>query len=424
MFADVPPAVRWITQVLEEAGFETWAVGGAVRDRILGVAGEDWDLATRAPPHEVRRLFRRTVPVGIEHGTVGVLARDQRMYEVTTFRRDVETDGRRARVTFSESIEEDLSRRDFTINAIAWHPLRDELYDPYGGRDDLEVGVLRAVGVAAERFREDHLRLLRGVRFAGRFGLSIDPDTWSAACSAVDDTRNLSPERVREELMKVLSGVNPDITLELYRSSGIIGVLYPEVARHFALLGEGEAPMSWETRLAEVRCIPSSMPTLRVAAWLRDIVPIDVAALLVRLRFSNRDRDDIAGWADAGPVPHREAGDVELRRWLSRHGADNVGPVSRLEVARSVAVGGRGWETIAAWRRARVVLAAEPPLSVQDLAIGGGELKRLGLRPGPLFGDVLERLLDEVIDDPSRNTAEYLCDRAVAIAGGETGADG
>ena len=124
-----PPAVRWVARTLEEAGHETWAVGGAVRDVLLGRPAGDWDLATHATPKEVRRLFKRTVPLGIEHGTVGVLARDGTMYEVTTFRRDVETDGRHAVVSFAETIQEDLARRDFTVNAIAWHPLREELLE-------------------------------------------------------------------------------------------------------------------------------------------------------------------------------------------------------------------------------------------------------------------------------------------------------
>ena len=125
----------WITRKLEDAGFETWAVGGAVRDALLGLPLGDWDLATRAHPNQVRRLFRRTVPLGVEHGTVGVLSDEGVLYEVTTFRRDVETDGRHAVVPFADTVEEDLSRRDFTSNALSWHPLRKVMLDPFGGCD-------------------------------------------------------------------------------------------------------------------------------------------------------------------------------------------------------------------------------------------------------------------------------------------------
>src|SRR5690606_27017200 len=166
-----PGAVRWIARRLESAGFETWAVGGAVRDALRGEHPGDWDLATAARPGDVRRLFRRTVPIGIEHGTVGVLGKDGHLYEVTTFRRDVETFGRRARVAFADTLDEDLGRRDFTINAVAWHPLRGALHDPHGGVRDLREGVLRTVGDAAARFAEDRLRVLRALRFAGRFDL-------------------------------------------------------------------------------------------------------------------------------------------------------------------------------------------------------------------------------------------------------------
>jgi tRNA nucleotidyltransferase (CCA-adding enzyme) len=150
-----PAAVLDIARRLDDAGRQAWAVGGAVRDALLGQSGVDWDIATDARPDEVRRIFRRTVPIGIEHGTVGVLANDDVMYEVTTFRRDVETFGRHATVRFADSIEEDLSRRDFTINAIAWAPLTDELFDPFDGRADLGSGILRTVGNAGERFAED-----------------------------------------------------------------------------------------------------------------------------------------------------------------------------------------------------------------------------------------------------------------------------
>ena len=131
-----PEAVRWIVRTLEDAGHPTWVVGGAIRDGLLDVDDEDWDLATRARPPQVRALFKRTVPIGIEHGTVGVLTRGGVMYEVTTFRRDVETFGRRAVVAFADRIEDDLARRDFTINAVAWHPITREVRDPFGGLDD------------------------------------------------------------------------------------------------------------------------------------------------------------------------------------------------------------------------------------------------------------------------------------------------
>ncbi len=164
-----PDGFLAIAERLEAGGFEAWGVGGAIRDAHMGVDRADWDIATDARPAQVRGLFPRTVPLGIEHGTVGVIAGDGTMYEVTTFRRDVETDGRHAVVEFAESIDEDLSRRDFTINAVAWRPATGELRDPFRGLADLDRGVLRAVGDPEQRFAEDYLRVLRGLRFAGRY---------------------------------------------------------------------------------------------------------------------------------------------------------------------------------------------------------------------------------------------------------------
>src|SRR5918997_2650704 len=161
-----PAAVLAIADRLEEAGFETWCVGGAVRDALLGIRNLDWDLATAARPEQVRKLFRRTVPVGSEFGTIGVLDDAGVMHEVTTFRRDVDTDGRHAVVEFGASLDDDLARRDFPINAIAWSPRRRQIHDPFGGRADLAAGLVRAVGTAADRMREDRLRALRAIRFA------------------------------------------------------------------------------------------------------------------------------------------------------------------------------------------------------------------------------------------------------------------
>src|SRR6476660_1377248 len=158
---DPPETVRGIAKRLEGAGFETWCVGGAVRDALLGHPHLDWDLATAARPEDVRSLFRRTVPVGIEFGTVGVLDEDSVMHEVTTFRKDVQTDGRHAVVEFGASLDADLARRDYTINAIAYSPSKDEVRDPYNGQQDLEGKLIRAVGDARERMREDRLRALR-----------------------------------------------------------------------------------------------------------------------------------------------------------------------------------------------------------------------------------------------------------------------
>jgi tRNA nucleotidyltransferase (CCA-adding enzyme) len=177
----IPAAVREIAERLEGAGFETWCVGGAIRDTLLEVENSDFDLATAAPPDAVRRLFRRSIPVGIEHGTVAVLDAQGKPHEVTTFRKDVRTDGRHAVVEFGVSLTDDLARRDFTINAIAYHPMRHEWRDPFHGAEDLGSRVIRAVGDPSWRFQEDYLRILRALRFSARFDFRIQARTLDAA---------------------------------------------------------------------------------------------------------------------------------------------------------------------------------------------------------------------------------------------------
>ncbi len=408
-----PSAVRWITRTLEDSGFETWTVGGAVRDALLGRPSGDWDLATRATPEQVRRLFRRTVPIGVEHGTVGVLSRDGTMYEVTTFRRDVETDGRHAVVAFADSIEEDLARRDFTINAVAWHALREELRDPYHGEADLRARVLRTVGSAEDRFREDYLRILRALRFAGRFSLRIDEDTWRALRALVGELPVLSPERIREELLKVLGqDPTPSVALELYAESGALDVLYPELEA----LREGP---TWVGTLRTVDRLPTGRPHLRLAGLLRGVPPEGAAAVLLRLRLSNALTDGIAHLAAAAPIPSVEAPDADVRRWLSRHGPDRLTPVARLELAAARAgPGGDPERVVEAWRRARAIRREGPPLGLSDLALDGRDLMALGLKPGPRFKTILGTLLDRVLDDPASNVPDVLLEHARELAAG------
>jgi tRNA nucleotidyltransferase/poly(A) polymerase len=415
--------VQRIARKLEEAGHETWAVGGAVRDALLGRPSGDWDLATHARPADVQRIFRRTVPIGVEHGTVGVLEGGT-LYEVTTFRRDVETDGRHAVVKFADTIEEDLSRRDFTINAVAWHPLREQLADPFDGVGDVKRRVLRTVGEPEERFREDHLRILRALRFAGIFALDSDARTWDAVRRMAEHLTKLSAERIRDELIKVLDAdAAPRRSLELYAEAGALAVLYPELE---ALRGRAAAHGVdfWALTVATVESLPRGRPFMRLAALLRDVPRAHAAALLVRLRFSNAQADETAYRAGAPPLPGPTAGAGEQRRWLSRCGPGRLSAVARLELARACAesalhLGDRTQSVVAAWRAARKVLATAPPLSVSDLALDGRGLIALGLAPGPHFGRILDRLLDWVLEDPSRNQTHLLEDRARDLAEAE-----
>jgi tRNA nucleotidyltransferase (CCA-adding enzyme) len=429
-----PDEVVRIARKLEDAGFSTWAVGGAVRDALGGFpARGDWDLTTAAHPRQVMRLFPRTVPVGIAHGTVGVLGKDGTLYEVTTFRRDVETYGRHAKVSFSQTVDEDLERRDFTINAVAWHPLTGEVRDPHGGVPDLRDRLLRTVGEPAERFREDRLRVLRALRFAGRFGLRIDPATWEAARASAPELPHLSHERVREELMKVLREVErPSDSLRLYERSGALAVLYPELQ---ACVGVRDgAEDVWHHLLRTADALGRHHDFLRLAALLHDVgkpgtrtelgeavrfpghaqVGAAIAReLMQRLKFSNHQRDRVVHLvAQHGDLPRADDEEAEVRRWLRRVGREHARDLLRMEVAnargRPAPDELRLRELAELRRRADEVLRSGAPLEIGDLAIGGNDLRALGVRPGPAMGEILRDLLERATEDPSLNTPEAL----------------
>jgi tRNA nucleotidyltransferase (CCA-adding enzyme) len=377
----VPEEVLEIARVLEGAGHEAWCVGGALRDALLGDTHSDFDLATSARPEEVQRLFRRTAAIGVQHGTVGVIDRKRVMHEVTTFRRDVETDGRHAVVEYGASLDEDLARRDFTINAIAYHPLRAEWRDPHGGQRDLGARVIRAVGDPAARFREDYLRILRAIRFAARFDFTIDPATWRAAREAAPGLGRLSAERVREEWFKGLRTARELETLvRLWHESGAAAVWLPELA------AAGAAP-------------PATIsPPPRDPVLLTALLASDPAGLLRRLRGSNAEIARAAALA-AGPAEPTGGDETGVRRWLALVGnaADDLAELSRL---RSGDV--PPWLATVATIRAR-----HDPVTRGDLAVTGRDLEALGLS-GKQIGETLAALLDRVLEDPSANTRERL----------------
>ena len=453
---DPPGAVRWITRTLEEAGYETWAVGGAVRDAMADRPSGDWDLTTRATPGDMRRLFRRTVPVGVDHGTVGVLARDGTMYEVTTFRRDVETTGRHAVVEFAQSLDEDLARRDFTINAVAWHPLNEELRDPYHGSRDMELRVLRTVGAPGERFAEDYLRVLRALRFAGTFGMRIHGDTWKALTGAVDRLGELSPERIREEMEKILTGAPdelPSRAVALYAASGCLARLYPELDATVGHPREGGGGDLFSHSLQVLDQVPPHRTSLRWAALLHGVgepeapsgageegadagerALLRTAAVLERYRSSNariREVSELARWILRAPPV--DGSDAELRRWLADVGRERLPGVFHLwaAAARADEARAEGWTRESAAvliRRLRGLARSGVPLSVDELALDGRDLIRMGFKPGPTFGEVLRHLLELVLEDPARNDPELLAGEArrrLAVGGrGEEGGAG
>ncbi|HEY3288482.1 MAG TPA: CCA tRNA nucleotidyltransferase [Gemmatimonadaceae bacterium] len=445
-----PPEVLEIAARLRRAGFEAWCVGGAVRDALLGHQHLDWDLATSATPPEVMRTFKRTVPVGIAFGTVGVLDAHGRMHEVTTFRLDVKTDGRHAEVQFGASLEEDLARRDFTINAIAYNPQTGELFDPFGGRKDLRAGLLRCVGDAEQRMKEDRLRALRALRFASRFDFAIDPATWKAICNSAPHLSRLSAERVKQEIEKTMEQVpRPSAAFARWREAGalraLVGALDDAPAERFAALDHLPLPMG-------KRAVERKL--LRIAMLFFGDDKRAAERALRELRFSNHDiawvtrlaeaRATLGDAVDAAMARADGPTDAELRRWAAEVGRTAAASWWRLNAARwsglrqlgegaqarggARGAGGAGEGNGAATHpstlhptvpvpahpkvqsayRRLVRIAYRDPIEIGDLQVDGEDLAAAGVPKGPALGSTLRRLLDTVIENPARNSREEL----------------
>jgi tRNA nucleotidyltransferase (CCA-adding enzyme) len=416
------PSVLDIVHRLERAGFEAWCVGGAIRDAFLGGEPLDWDVATPATPAQVRDLFgrKRTIPIGIEFGTVSVLDESGVPHEVTTFRRDVRTDGRHAEVEFGASLDDDLARRDFTINAIAFRPATGELRDPFGGQRDLAARVVRAVGDPDQRMREDRLRALRAIRFAARYRFAIEPATLSALYNSAPHLTRLSAERVQQELVKTMEQVEkPAEAFRLWRDTGALAVLIP------SLSGLDDIALATLDHLARDGTAGRALPqrtSNRVAALFLDVAPLRVREAMTALRFSRHETNWAAAiverWIAVGPAitVGLEPGmptDVDVRRWLGRIGRLYAGGFLRVAEARWCArrAAGKSAPAAAAVRSLHKRLARarfSAAIEIGDLAIGGDELRAAGIPAGPIYAKILHALLERVLEAPARNTPEAL----------------
>lgn len=420
-----PPAVLKIARTLEDKGHETWCVGGAVRDAMLGEQHLDWDFATSATPDQVRRIFRRTVPVGIEFGTVGVLDELNVMHEVTTFRRDVQTDGRHAVVEFGASLDEDLARRDFTINAVAYSPTRNVVHDPFHGEQDLRAGIVRAVGDPRDRMREDRLRALRAIRFAARYGFRIEDSTWAAIVDGAPHMARLSPERVRQEIEKTMDQVAcPSGAFAKWRDGGAFGTLVPDLA----------AVTDLQLRAIDHlrRPILSTRPQrrlLRIAMLLAAVPPGRSGNAMKALRFSNAAASWISSLLESltkleatmrtSLQSSAGAQDSDIRRWVSVAGRTRFASVLRLADARwwadrEAKLDAPSAPSVSSLHRRALRIAYRDPVELSDLAVDGTDLQKLGLS-GPALGKALQALLEAVVRDPSLNTPE----RLLSLAKGE-----
>lgn len=454
-----PAAALRIAQQLQAAGYDTVLVGGSVRDVLRGSAPKDVDLATRATPDEVKRRFARAFVVGAgeRHGTIGVMGADDVGYEVTTFREDVETDGRHASVRFAQRLEDDLGRRDFTVNAMALRPvsagdtgeLTLELVDPWGGLDDLRAGVLRTVGPAAERFREDWLRILRLYRFAARLGATPVAEARAAARERAGMLTDLSRERVHDEIWKTLGDTRSPGALahawRLLREDGVLHAVLPELAPPLPPADREGTPDPFGTAVQSADVLGTvaeasgvaldgeQRALLRLVLLLAQVPAEAVGRLLDRLLVPTRVRAHVtellALLPAARTMAHAGAAGPDLaafrrHRAAVRRSDDTDLPVLVAAEAAGQAMAGRregagdpradavragvatGRTLQQLWGQAE---AARWPRTLGDLALDGTAVAtELGVRPGPVVGQTLQQLHEAVLAEPERNTAEGL----------------
>ena len=394
MHITLPTKVKQIISRLEKADFEAYAVGGCVRDSILGRSPEDWDITTSAKPEEVKKLFSTTIDTGLQHGTVTVVI-EKEGFEVTTFRLDGEyTDGRHPdRVAFTSSLTEDLRRRDFTINAMAYSEKRG-LIDEFDGERDLEDGIIRAVGDACERFSEDALRMLRAIRFAGQLNFKIADETFDAIKELSPNIAKVSVERIAKELEKLLLSGNPEYIALVYET-GIFSVIAPEVAMLFE---NGEISASIKALSKASFPEKKELYQIRLAIFLEGLGADKAAKLLKRLKLDNDTINTVKKLLELS-LREVENNETDMRRTVKEAGHKMMPLLLEMRRAKGLKDNKDLYQT---------VIDNGYCTSISELNINGKDLMDAGIPKGALIGSTLERLLELVIEKPELNTRESL----------------
>lgn len=438
----LPEKVKFVIDTIVGAGFEAYAVGGCIRDSILGREPNDWDVTTSATPEQVKALFRRTIDTGIQHGTVTVML-DKEGFEVTTYRIDGEYEDSRhpKEVIFTPNLIEDLKRRDFTINAMAYNDT-EGLVDVFDGMSDIEKGVIRCVGEAKERFTEDALRILRAIRFSAQLGYSIEEKTKEAIRSLAPNLRNISAERIQVELTKLLTSPHPDY-MEVAYETGVTAVVLPEldVCMKTAQNHKCHCMGVGKHILCSLNYVPADK-YLRWAALLHDIgkpatltvdekgithfyghpkVSANMAKeILKRLRFDNDTLHVVCRLVEyhdygIGVLPEMR----RVRRAVHKMGEDIFPMFLQLWYADIMAQSEyqreEKLEAIRMWREMfEEILEKNQCTSLKTLAVTGADLIELGMKPGKEIGEALQKLLEHVLDNPQDNEKEILLQRIKA----------
>ena len=434
---ELPKNVKFIIDTLESAGYEAYAVGGCVRDSILGRTPNDWDITTSAKPLETKALFKKTFDTGIKHGTISVLL-GKEIYEVTTYRIDGEYEDARhpKEVTFTAELKEDLLRRDFTINAMAYNPTVG-IVDMYGGVEDLKNHVIRCVGVPHDRFSEDALRIMRAVRFAAQLDYTIEENTQKAIRELAGTLSKISAERIQVELVKLLTSDHPEF-LKLAWELGITKVILPEFDR--AMESEQNNPNHAYSVGEHTLIVMQSLPpdkVMRLAGLFHDIGKMETkttdengvdhfyghpevsakiaAGVFNRLKFDNDTKTKVCKLVEShdwfiGAVPSH------IRRYVNRIGEEffpMIFDFNKADImAQSFYNREEKLEDLEALKQAYLkVKESGDCVNIKDLAVTGSDVINAGVSAGPQVGAILKALLEEVLDDPSKNNKEYLLSR-------------
>lgn len=434
MKIDLPVDVKFIIESLEDAGYEAYAVGGCVRDTLLGREPDDWDITTSAKPTQIKKVFRRTVDTGIEHGTVTVLM-DKNMYEVTTYRIDGEYEDNRhpKQVEFTSNLKEDLRRRDFTINAMAYND-RVGIVDEYNGIEDLNKGIIRCVGEATERFDEDALRIMRAIRFAAQLGYSIEEKTMDAIRQLCPNLSNISAERINVELTKLIVSPNPGMLRVAYET-GVLDIILPELSQ-LMTVGQNNPHHCYTVGEHIIHSVEAIEPNriLRYTMLFHDLgkgsvkyttddgidhfhghasVSTQMAHdIMKRLHFDNdtlRVVEKLVKYHDLKV----ETDEVHVRKAMNLLGEGMFPLLMKVKTADFMAQSDYHREDKQAEvdkQRAiyQTVIDKCQCVSIKDLAVKGADLIELGIKPGPEIGAILNKMLEEVIENPQNNTKENL----------------
>lgn len=435
----------------EKNGKEVFLVGGALRDILLKkqFLHCDYDFATNARPHDVQKIFKRTIPTGIQHGTVTVLFGSS-SYEVTTYRSDGSySDSRHPdSVEFSDTIEEDLARRDFTINAMALNLKNMKITDPYHGMNDLKKKLIRAVGDPMLRFKEDGLRLIRACRFAGQLEFKIEKDTFDAVKKRLDNFTNISVERIKDEIIKIMKAPKPSLAFESMRTSGLLEMIIPELLEGFGVeQNEFHKYDIYYHNLYSCDAASQDSYIIRLAALFHDIGKMRsmrnvekkggesgnpvfynheligarmTERILRRLKFSNSDREKIIHLIKNHMFHYtNQWTDGAVRRFMRKVGLENISSVFKLREADRAGNGkkhGPAKSLARLKKRIDAVIEAENAITVKDLKINGYDIMEVfSIKPGRIIGDILDALLEEILDDPEKNERDTLLSIAKAI---------